>query len=88
MKILIENDGTSDVTVESVSKAKAKQIKEWEGHCCGECRFYHRHYAPLKDTGAFIATNDGHCYPPRAYSYLKIHPFNTQACICFKPIEI
>lgn len=83
MKILIENDGTNDVKVQSVTPSK----RAWEEHCCAECRYFHRHYVELGDTGAYIPTNDGHCYPPRDYAHIKIQSYKRTACICFKPME-
>lgn len=83
MKILIENDGTNDVKVQSVTPSK----RAWEEHCCAECRYFHRHYVELGDTGAYIPTNDGHCYPPRDYAHIKIQSYKRTACIYFKPTE-
>ena len=83
MKNLIENDGTNDVKVQSVTPSK----RAWEEHCCAECRYFHRHYVELGDTGAYIPTNDGHCYPPRDYAHIKIQSYKRTACIYFKPTE-
>lgn len=83
MKITIIDDGNDDVTV---VRPKNRKPLPNEGHFCGECRHFQRHFKHI-DYDLYRTTNEGHCYPPRDYSYYKHHLDSDSACCFFKPIE-
>lgn len=82
MKIIIQNDGTNDITV---INNECPNRQPWEVRYCSECRFFHHHYND-HGNGIFTKKENGHCYPPKPYSHRKEHMVSDNACCWFKPI--
>lgn len=84
MKIIIEDDGCKEISV--IQKEKVSY--PWEGKHCGECRYFHRHYALIdSDNNSYCPLPQGHCYPPKIYFSRKEHFTCDDACTWFKPDE-